>query len=193
MGIESGSQRVLDEIIFKDTKKGDVLVAVKRLRRFGVQPTCSFMIGLPNETREEQQETLDIIKKIKKINKETYVIGPQLYRPYPGAKMYTMAKELGFKEPKDINAWIRFLNAAGFLDTDSFPWIKNKRELENISKYYTYSQINPRGINYLFGIFFKNLFLLRIRLDFYKFGVDLLVFERLKNIYFKVRNQIDIS
>lgn len=187
MGIESGSQRVLDEIINKDIKKDDIILVVKRMKKFKIQPTCSFMIGLPNETIDEQKETLELIKTIIRLNKNVYILGPQIYRPYPGAKMYTLAQELGFKAPNNINSWIKFLNEAGFLNTATFPWIKNKNELENISKYFTYSQISPRGINYLFSTFFKNIFLWRISHNFYKFGLDLFIFEKLKNLYFSIR------
>ncbi len=189
MGIESGSQNVLDKIINKGIKKEDVLPVLERLHKFKINAACSFMIGMPNEKIKEQKETLKLIKQILKQYKNVRVIGPQLYRPYPGAEMYAMAKQLGFKEPQDTQSWIQFLNETGFIDIRILPWISNRNELKNVYKYYTYSQIKPRGfLAYFLGISFKNLFKLRMALNFYKFNFDIKLYEKMKKIFIKTEN-----
>lgn len=185
MGIESGNQDVLDNLIKKGMSVKDVILVIKRLKKFGIKPVCSFMIGLPGETYTQQKDTLLLIKKILKINPDAHIIGPQLYRPYPGAEMYDLAKKKGFNEPLNNNSWIKFMNESGFVDVSKIPWIKNKVLLKNIYKIYTYSQIRPRGVAFIFGYFFKILFRLRIKLDFYKLGIDIILYEKIKSIYLK--------
>jgi radical SAM superfamily enzyme YgiQ (UPF0313 family) len=63
VGLEVGSQRVMDEII---NKRLNIKEAIETLRMH-IKPTgltvhATFMVGLPGETREEQQQTLDLIR-----------------------------------------------------------------------------------------------------------------------------------
>jgi radical SAM superfamily enzyme YgiQ (UPF0313 family) len=51
-GIESGSQRVLDHINRHMTLK-QIEDAFKMCRKAGIQVACSFMLGLPSETKED--------------------------------------------------------------------------------------------------------------------------------------------
>lgn len=183
MGVESGSQRVLDELIHKGTKVEDVLPAVEKLKKHGITPGCSFMSGIPGETEEEQDMTFDLIKKILKVHDKAHVMGPQLYRPYPGAEMYQMAKDKGFQEPQSIDDWIEFLNNFGFLDINQLTWIPNRQKLINKIKYCVWSQIKPKGFAKPLGLLFRGIFRLRMKLDFYHFGFDIFLYEKMKQFY----------
>ena len=98
-GIESGNQRVLDEVIQKNLKLSDVIKAVELTKKYGIKTKAFFVIGFPGETKEEIKQTADyIIKLRKKYNVEA---GPLIATPLIGTRLYELCKEKGFlvKEP----------------------------------------------------------------------------------------------
>lgn len=62
-GIESGSQKILDYL-----KKGTALKqaekTIKLCEQYGIKVGASFMIGLPNETKEDIKKSFDFAKKL---------------------------------------------------------------------------------------------------------------------------------
>lgn len=85
-GIESASQRILNFI-----KKGitieQIKKAVEATKEAGIKIMGSFMIGFPDETREEIKSTLSFPKKLK-VDYVQFTIAT----PYPGTELYEMAK-----------------------------------------------------------------------------------------------------
>jgi anaerobic magnesium-protoporphyrin IX monomethyl ester cyclase len=57
-GIESGSQRVIDEIC-KGITLEQAEKAVAMAKRAGLETECYFMLGLPTETKEDIEKTID--------------------------------------------------------------------------------------------------------------------------------------
>lgn len=88
-GIESGSQKILDEY-----KKGITVEQIKNAlnwtREAGIISSGFFMFGAPSETRETMQETVDLLKEI-----ELDYFTPFFFGPQPGDDIYPRAKELG--------------------------------------------------------------------------------------------------
>ena len=97
MGVESGCERVL-EMLRKRIDLDLVERSAYLSKKYGITLGYSFMMGIPGETRDEVIQTLDLIKKLFRINRENYVIGPQLFRPYPGCDFYNTLKEKGWEE-----------------------------------------------------------------------------------------------
>jgi hypothetical protein len=64
LGIESGSQRMLDKMK-KGIKVDQVKVALSSLAYSGIKTTTYWVIGHPGETEEDFQKTLDLIEEIK--------------------------------------------------------------------------------------------------------------------------------
>lgn len=64
LGFESGSQRVLDQVINKRLDLGKAVETAKFIRRHGMSVHGTFTIGLPGETQEEAQQTVDLIKRM---------------------------------------------------------------------------------------------------------------------------------
>jgi hopanoid biosynthesis associated radical SAM protein HpnJ len=90
VGYESGNQKILHNI-----KKG-LLVDVARqfskdCHALGVLVHGTFILGLPGETRETIQETLEFAKEV---NPRTLQVS--LAAPYPGTFLYNQAKENGW-------------------------------------------------------------------------------------------------
>ena len=97
VGYESGNQKILHNI-----KKGLLVDVAKRFskdcRELGVVIHGTFILGLPGETRETIQETLEFAKEV-----NPHTIQVSLAAPYPGTFLYKQAKENGwFAEDTDL-------------------------------------------------------------------------------------------
>jgi hopanoid biosynthesis associated radical SAM protein HpnJ len=97
VGYESGNQQILHNI-----KKG---MRVEFARRFtkdchelGIVIHGTFILGLPGETRETIQQTLDFAKEI-----NPHTIQISLAAPYPGTFLYRQAKENGWLHNEEID------------------------------------------------------------------------------------------
>ncbi len=90
VGYESGNQKILHNI-----KKGLLVDVAKRFskdcRELGIVVHGTFILGLPGETRETIQETLDFAKEV-----NPHTIQVSLAAPYPGTFLYKQAKENGW-------------------------------------------------------------------------------------------------
>lgn len=183
MGIESGSQRVLD-MIKKDIKVEHVTHAVRKCGELEMMPICSFMIGMPDEEKEDMLNTLSLIREIKRINPDTYVIGPQVFRPYPGAELYRRAKELGFEEPGSLREWAG-VDMSGYTSVKDLPWVSDPQFVENIYFYLNRAQYKPSGSirSILEHAFFKPLANFRLDHNMYGMAFDKKIFELIKKTH----------
>lgn len=88
-GIESGNQAILNKI-----KKGATLEmarqAVAKTKKAGIEVKGFFMLGLPGETEETMQETIDFAKKLDP-DFATFCIT----LPFPGTEIYQEAIKTG--------------------------------------------------------------------------------------------------
>lgn len=104
-GIESGSQKMLD-IMRKEATVEQAKEAVKLTQEYLGWADCSFMIGLPGETRETIQETVDFCKELN--------LAPEVIffaTPYPNTELYRLALQLG--RIKDEETYIQQLGEQG--------------------------------------------------------------------------------
>lgn len=85
IGGESGNQAILRNIK-KGTKPEFIEQTVKTLRKAGINSLVYFLIGLPGETRDTINETLNLCKKINPDYVEFYPA-----TPYPGTEFYDIA------------------------------------------------------------------------------------------------------
>lgn len=119
-GIESGSDRILD-LIQKDIRVDDVIKAHKKAKDFGFRTLYHFMIGFPEETKEDIEATLRLIRFLGRVKNAAF-LGPAIYVPYPGTPLYDRCLELGFIPPERLEDWIEY-------DWDScpkLPWFSKK-------------------------------------------------------------------
>lgn len=87
LGIESGSQEVLDRI-----KKGLTLAqieeGVRRVKKSGIQALGGFMFGFPYDTRETVEQTIEFAKKLSPDQVQF-----SLAMCYPGTSLYDYARD----------------------------------------------------------------------------------------------------
>jgi radical SAM superfamily enzyme YgiQ (UPF0313 family) len=84
-GVESGSQRILD-FIGKGITPERSAAAVKCCKRFGLAVVGSFVIGFPDETKEEINATLRFSRKLE-VDLAQFTIAT----PYPGTRLWDHA------------------------------------------------------------------------------------------------------
>ena len=105
-GVESGSQRVLDEVINKRIKLEQVEKSFALCHKHGIRTHAALMIGLPTETKEEVIQTFKFAKKIKPnwyaFNIFTPLPGTYLYDYYykPGEISLSDYEDISFHRPK---------------------------------------------------------------------------------------------
>ena len=106
IGIESGSQRILD-LIKKDCSVEEIVEANRKLIPYPIVPVFLFMMGLPSETPEEFAQSIRLAIQLTDENSHA-VKTFNIYTPYPGTELYELAIQLGLKEPQRLGDWARF-------------------------------------------------------------------------------------
>ena len=87
LGVESGSQRLLDESIDKEITLKEVEDTIRWAKEAGIRVHCTYALGAPGETRETLKETLEFIKKT-----DPHDIQVSLMTPIPGTPFYEKVK-----------------------------------------------------------------------------------------------------
>lgn len=92
MGVESGSQRILDAMD-KGTRVADILTARENLRRYGIRAGYFVQFGFPGETWEDIQQTVSVVRETRPDD-----VGVSVAYPLPGTPFYERVRdELGSK------------------------------------------------------------------------------------------------
>lgn len=107
MGIESGNNRVLKEVVDKGVTKEEIFFVAQEIARYGILGSYTFIVGFPGETISEQEETFDFIRDLWKLNPrpETRV---HIYTPYPGTALYEKTLGMNFIPPDNLEKWSSF-------------------------------------------------------------------------------------
>ncbi|MCK4351969.1 B12-binding domain-containing radical SAM protein [candidate division WOR-3 bacterium] len=100
VGIESGSQRML-KLIKKDISIDKIKTATNLLVKNNIDWHAYFMIGFPQETENDLQAT---IKMMREITPSTFTLS--IYTPYPGTELFQLTKQYGLLS--DNIDWSRF-------------------------------------------------------------------------------------
>jgi anaerobic magnesium-protoporphyrin IX monomethyl ester cyclase len=106
VGIESGSQRVLD-LIKKDMTVEQALEANRKLAPFPIIPLYLFMMGMPTETPDELRESIVLADRMIADNPKAAKTF-NIYTPYPGTELYGIAVQRGLKVPERLEDWAQF-------------------------------------------------------------------------------------
>jgi len=168
IGIESGSNRLL-ELIDKKFTVHRIIQGVKILAAHQVPASYSAIVGLPTETKQEFESTIDLFYKIYKIHKQSaFTLGA--YLPYPGSRMYEFAKQHGFNPPNKTEDWGKIDR---FRKDFKSPWV-NTKKVWRIREYFKF-------LNWKLGPLIK-WFESRIKHRFFSFPLDIYIIEFLSGI-----------
>lgn len=91
LGIESGSQRILN-IIDKRITKEQIIKGMRRLKDAGILPSVSIMVGQYTETVEDVEQSINLMLQTLEYDKNVnYAF--TITTPFPGTKLYNLALE----------------------------------------------------------------------------------------------------
>lgn len=107
LGAESGSDETLQRMNKGGTASAQkTLEIAAKMRRYGIIPEMSFVLGNPPEPDRDVHETLEFIRTVKRVNPATEII-LYMYTPVPLAgELYEQAKAEGFAFPETLAEWI---------------------------------------------------------------------------------------
>lgn len=122
MGFESGSDSVLQGVNKKQTVE-QIKKACEIVHETGIHVGGNYVFGLPEDTHETMQSTLDLAKEL---NTETANFF--LHMPYPGTRFYEIALEKGYALPEK---WGQY----GFFAPDALPMRNEHLSAEDILRF----------------------------------------------------------
>jgi anaerobic magnesium-protoporphyrin IX monomethyl ester cyclase len=119
IGAESGSQRILNRIK-KGIRLSQVINAVKLAKKAGLEVVLSFIIGIPGESKEDVQSTIEFACKL-----DPDLAQFTICTPYPGTPMYDEAIENRWLSVSD---WSKYTVLEPIMDLQELSrnWIKQQ-------------------------------------------------------------------
>ncbi|MCW3995533.1 MAG: B12-binding domain-containing radical SAM protein [Candidatus Bathyarchaeota archaeon] len=107
VGVESGDQQILDNVICKSLDLNRVVEFAKNAKEIGLKTGAFYIIGFPGETKENMQHTVDFALELKR----KYDVGMHLFAATPsyGTRLYEECKTKGYL-PADLT-WNSFAQA----------------------------------------------------------------------------------
>jgi len=138
VGYESGNEDILTRI-----KKG---VTMDEMRRFtkachqaGVVIHGTFILGLPVETRESIENTINFAREL-----DVFSIQVSLAAPYPGTELFEMARQNGWFVKKDKTDLVE---GDGFQQSAlEYPGLSKEEIFESVERFYHRYYLRPKPI-----------------------------------------------
>jgi radical SAM superfamily enzyme YgiQ (UPF0313 family) len=90
-GVESGSQRVRTDIMRRPVSNERFKEVFAWTREAGIMVTANYMLGIPGETRDDLQQTLDLAEEL-----EAFDFGYFVFYPYPGTQLFRVCQDEGY-------------------------------------------------------------------------------------------------
>ena len=122
IAIESGSERVLKDVIHKPISKDKVREVVMVAKDIGLRVEAAYIIGFPGETRGDIEKTRNFILELKCDWNQISIA-----TPFPGTEMYDLCEENDYFINSNIDLE-RFRYGFANIRTEDFDgkWIKEK-------------------------------------------------------------------
>ena len=90
-GVESGSERVRRDVMRRPIRQQRIRDVFRWTREAGILLTANFMLGLPGETRDDLQRTLDLAEEL-----GVHDFGYFVFYPYPGTQLFRVCADNGY-------------------------------------------------------------------------------------------------
>jgi hopanoid biosynthesis associated radical SAM protein HpnJ len=135
VGFESGNQQILNNIR-KGTRIDRIRQFVRDCKRLGIKIHGTFILGLPGETRETIQKTIEYAREI-----DPDTIQVSLAAPYPGTELYAQAA---------ANGWLKqdtLLDEHGLQEAAlEYPDLSREEIFRSVEDFYRRFYMRPRPI-----------------------------------------------
>lgn len=127
-GVESGSDRIRNEVIGKAVPEKKIHEAVAFCRKYGIQSNMYLMLGFPTETWKDLEDTINIGVKSK-----VDFVGLHITQIIPGSKLYDLAIKEGKMSPNLLDQYTRGELGENFFEV--FPkYIPDGLTIEDLKK-----------------------------------------------------------
>jgi len=185
MGAESGSDETLKRMNKGGSASTDkTLQIADKMRSYGIVPEFSFVLGNPPDPEADVHQTLDFIKRVKRVNPSTEII-MYVYTPVPLAgELYDEAQAQGFLFPQTLEEWIS-PDWQDFSQRRSaqIPWLadpirRHLRDFERVLSAYYPTITNP-GLRGARRWALRAASAWRYHLGFYRYPYELRPLQRL--------------
>jgi hopanoid biosynthesis associated radical SAM protein HpnJ len=153
VGYESGHQGILNGV-----RKGVRLDLAREFTRnardCGIKIHGTFILGLPGETRETIQQTIDFAREI-----DPHTVQVSLAAPYPGTELYRQAIGQGWLDGQDL------VDGSGVqLSTLGYPHLSRAEIFAAVETFYRRFFFRPRKVMVMLGEMLRDHRMLRRRL-----------------------------
>ncbi len=132
-GVESGSDRVRNDILQKDVSRDQIVMAASALRSAGIKVTTFNVLGSPTETFADALETLRLNQEIR----PDYAWA-SLMQPYPETRLYEIAIAEGAFQAEDLDR----VRQSYFQELEMR--IPHRQEIQNLQKVFHLAVKFPR-------------------------------------------------
>jgi anaerobic magnesium-protoporphyrin IX monomethyl ester cyclase len=185
LGAESGSNETLkrmDKGGRASTEK--TLDIAAKMRNYGIVPEMSFVVGNPPDPEGDTADTLDFIRRVKRVNPRTEII-IYVYTPVPlSGELYEQARADGFSFPETLEGWIS-PEWQDFIQRRSanMPWLHDplRRQVRNFER--VLNAYYPTATDARLGSLWRGLLRAtsawRYHTGFYHFPLELRALHRL--------------
>ena len=129
VGFESGSSRLL-KFMRKGTTRQINEAAAALAKRLGIFIQANMMFGIPTETKEDVESSIDLIKN----HLDGFVICPSIFTPYPGSDLAKIVQDKGWN---DVHNYDYQRGAGG---------VKLKEEAFGYTYHWLYTRLQEEGI-----------------------------------------------
>jgi len=189
IGAESGSQTVLDDIR-KMIKVEDIFNAARVLHERGMTGTFSWIIGFPQETKEDVLATINAVRKVSELMPAA-VQRLKIFSPYPGSRLYQETVEKGYRAPASLEEWGRYTREHCDLPYIKNPWWYKCVSYVTFFNFYSQTDIigsigSSKPIFRPIIAFYKILSTFRWNKRFFSFPVEFMILDLMRKIYMKV-------
>lgn len=90
-GVESGSERIRREVMKRPVTNERLIEIFQRTQDAGIMVTANYMMGVPGETPEDMQATIDLHHQLKPLD-----FGYFVFYPFPGTALFQTCKQRGY-------------------------------------------------------------------------------------------------
>jgi radical SAM superfamily enzyme YgiQ (UPF0313 family) len=183
-GAESGSDDTLAAMNKGGTASARLtLELAARMKRFGVIPEFSFVLGAPPDPEGDTLRTFDFIRRLKAINPATEVI-LYTYTPVPGGALFDEAAQRGFAFPRTLEEWgTEDWRRAMLRRGDRIPWMQGsiRRRIRNFERVLNafYPTVTDRRLTPARRALLRAVSAWRYKFRFYEAPLELRVMQRL--------------
>lgn len=112
-GVESGNERIRNEIVGKKIGDEQINRAIQLCKKNNIRTAIFLMLGFPTETKTELYETVHYYRKLKP---RPDIMGVHITIPFPGSKLYKQAIEEGVIERNVVDNFTLGKYGVGFKD-----------------------------------------------------------------------------